>query len=212
MNAEASAALRRLKALYRRPLYVRLFAQIRLGHAGYDVVEAALPREGRILDLGCGYGLFANFLALMSSRREVLGLELSRRKLRYADKGLPGVRFAAEDVTRSSENASWDGIALLHVLHHLRSFEEQEALLSACARRLSPGGRLVVLEVQKRPLWKYGLAQLVDHALYPGDSIFFRDRPAMETLLQSLGLRVETTPMDAGRPFPHVLYVATKSN
>lgn len=207
----AEAALERLKALYTKPLYVRLFTAIRLGHAGYDAIEPLLPRRGRLLDLGCGYGLFANYLALASPEREVRGVELDAHKLRHADKGVPGVTFAREDVLEVKEPRLYDGIVLLHVLHHLPGYKEQETLLRRCAEWLAPGGTLAILEVERRPFWKHCLAWLVDHALYPGDGIYFRDRPDMLALLASLGFKTEATSLQKGRPFPHVLYVCRKS-
>lgn len=207
----APEALRRLKALYTQPAYVRLFARIRLGHAGYDVVEPHLPKTGRILDLGCGYGLFSNYLALMSPEREIVGIELNARKLRYADKGLRGVRFQELDILQDAGAGRFDGIVLLHVLHHLLSYAEQETLLKRCGELLNPGGKLVILEIDDRPWWKFALCWLVDHTLYPGDTIFFRNRAGFLGLFERLGLKVEAVvEMQKGRPLPHILYACSR--
>jgi 2-polyprenyl-3-methyl-5-hydroxy-6-metoxy-1,4-benzoquinol methylase len=205
--ASPASILGRLYALYSHaPLYLRLFARIRLGHAGYDIVEAALPKGGRLLDLGCGYGLFSNYAAIADENREVVGLELDARKIALANPHSPKVTFKRENVMTAELGGKFDGIVLLHVMHHLESFEQQERLLGRCAELLSPDGVLLILEVEKRPWWKHALALAVDHALYPDDTIFYRDRADMEALLEKLGLNVETKPMGAGRPFPHILY------
>jgi 2-polyprenyl-6-hydroxyphenyl methylase/3-demethylubiquinone-9 3-methyltransferase len=182
-----------------------------LAHAGYDEIEHHLPREGRFLDVGCGYGLFANYLALCSPGREVTGVELNERKLRHCAKGLPGVRFERRDLLAAEWRERYDGIVVLHVLHHLRSYSEQEELLAHCARGLTEQGILAILEVDKQPAWKLGVAWLVDHLLYPGDGIFYRGRPEMLALLNRLGFKAEIVSLHAGHPFPHVLYLCRQA-
>ncbi|MFA6004605.1 MAG: class I SAM-dependent methyltransferase [Elusimicrobiota bacterium] len=209
MTPAAEAALSRLRSFYRSPLYLRWFTAIRLGHSGYDIVEGHLPRAGRILDLGCGYGHFSNFAALMSPEREVTGIELNVRKLRYADKDLPRVAFKQGSALELA-GGHYDGIVLLHVLHHLGSYSEQERLLRWCVENLAPEGRLLVLEVDDRPWWKFIVAHIVDHGLYPGDGIYFRNRAAYLGLFGRLGLDCDVVPMESGRPFPHILYVCRK--
>lgn len=200
----------RLKAMYSKPFYVSLWARIRLGHAGYDFVEQHVPSSGKVLDLGCGYGLFCNYLGLTSEQRRVTGVELNGRKLRHADKGLKNVSFKNSDILAEPVTDYYDCIVLLHVLHHLKSFMEQEAIVSKCVQMLNSGGRLVVLEVDDHPLSKYWLAHVVDHLLYPMQKIFYRLPESMEKLLRGVGLAVESYPMHKGRPFPHFLYVGQK--
>ena len=202
--------MERLKAMYSSPFYVSLWARIRLIHAGYDFVEQYAPRAGKILDLGCGYGLFSNYLALASDQRRVMGLELNQRKLKHADKGLKNACFKNSDILMEPITEQYDCIVLLHVLHHLKSFEEQDLLLNKCAQLLSSPGRLIILEVDNTPLLKYALAYIVDHILYPYEKIFYRPRQPMEKILKDMGLAVKSHPMHLGRLFPHFLYVADK--
>ena len=202
---------RRLRALYRRPLYVYLFTIIRMRLAAYPVVERYVPARGKILDLGCGYGIFSNYLALISQAREVTGVELNGRKLRYADKGLGNVRFSNQNIREHSDSGQYDCIVLLHVLHHLRSYEEQEEILERCCRLLKADGRLVVMEVNTRPLHKFALARLTDHTLYPGDRIYYRDEGSFVELFNRLGLRPEVVYMHRRRLYPQILYVCHKN-
>lgn len=197
--------------MYSSPFYVSLWSRIRLGHAGYEFVEQHVPRAGKILDLGCGYGLFSNYLALRSQERIITGLELNSRKLKYADKGLNNVHFRNSDILAESPIEHYDCVVLLHVLHHLKSFEEQEAILRKCIGLTNARGLLVILEVDDYPLAKYVLAHVVDHVLYPMQKIYYRPRKPMEQTLKEMGLLVKSYPMHAGRPFPHFLYVGQKA-
>ena len=78
-------------------------------------VAAEVPARGRILDLGCGHGLFANLLATSAPERDILGVDPSSEKLRVArhsSRGLSNVRYQlgrAEDVqgADSTLSRSW---------------------------------------------------------------------------------------------------------
>jgi len=87
------------RSLYHNLGYVTVFIYFRYFHAPYKLTERLVPKKGKIMDLGCGYGFFANLLGLSSPEREVLGVELSARKLQYADRGIKNVTFLNEDIT-----------------------------------------------------------------------------------------------------------------
>src|SRR3989338_1350798 len=207
---ERDKRIRDLKRRYKNLGYVSAFVHWRCWHTPYPLLEELAPREGTIVDLGCGYGLFANLLAMTSPKRRVIGLDTSKRKLRYADRGVTNAEFHYGDAM----TARWDqcqGIALIHLLHHLSSYEDQRRLLRLCYESLDANGSLVVLEVDKRPRWKFCLAQLVDHVAYPLDRFYFRDRAAFEGLLQSVGFRnIRFIPGHQGVPLSHMVLVAQK--
>ncbi len=204
-----SAAKRRTTGLYRGLGWPSLFARIRFFTAPYGGLEPHVPREGLIVDLGCGYGTFSNLLGLMGPGRRVVGLDLDEAKLRHAPRGLGNVTFLGGDI-RTAVTEPADAILLIHVLHHLGSYEEQEPLLASCRQKLKPGGRLVVCEVDRRPYAKYLLGLLADTLLYPGDDIFYRFPGELAPIIESCGFRVDTMRSDAGTPFAHVTYVAVK--
>ena len=205
----SSAAKSRLFDLYSRDGYVYAFLHIRWWHANLEKVAEFVPQSGTILDLGCGYGIFSNYLALSSKERNVIGIELSGRKLKYAKKELPNVQFLNEDITRLTLPPC-DAILLLDVLHHLQSFDDQEKLLSYCVKLLSPTGILLVKEIDNKPSYKFFLTQIVDNTLYPGDRFYFRGENQFMKLLGNLDLEVKFYPIHEGKPLSHVMYVARK--
>jgi len=196
--------------LYGKDGYVYAFLHIRWWHANLEKVAELIPSSGTILDLGCGYGIFSNYLGLSSDKRNVIGVELSERKLKYARKGLANVRFVNEDITRLNLPPC-EAIVLLDVLHHLRSFEEQESLLKTCTDLLIPKGMLVIKDVDNKPLSKYIMAHIVDNMLYPGDRFYYRKEEDFKKLLAGLNLNVDFYQIHDGKPFPHVVYIARKN-
>jgi methylase of polypeptide subunit release factors len=77
------------------------------------VVERA-PRAGRMLEVGCGHGLFANEAALRNPRLEVLAIDPSPDKVRWAEATAAGrdnirfrLRLEAVAETASTPWRSW---------------------------------------------------------------------------------------------------------
>ena len=174
--------------LYKASFNIKLFLLLRNLHLSYNRIESLVPREGLIIDLGCGYGFFPNLLAYKSPERNIIGIELSKRKLKYADIGFRNTEFVNKDI-QQLEIVNCDAIVLVHVLHHLSSFKSQEKLIRECYEKLRKGAKIIVVEIDLRPLWKFWFTKFIDHVLYFGDKFYFRDQKQTTELLSRVGCR-----------------------
>lgn len=112
-----------------------------------------LPLEGRILDHGCGHGLFALHLASSSFKREVFGFDHDTHRIEIAKsaaRNIPNIKFMKssfllEDSAEFSKE-SLAGIALIDVLHYF-NLEDQLMILKNALNLLRPGGILIFREV-----------------------------------------------------------------
>jgi 2-polyprenyl-3-methyl-5-hydroxy-6-metoxy-1,4-benzoquinol methylase len=111
---------------------IRLFRTARV-----RLATRLVPPGGRILDVGCGRGLFLHMLKQRGY--EVQGTELSPAMAGHAYPGVP-IDVGELEPGRYPD-ASFDLIALSHVLEHLRS---PDVTLEACRCALKPGGVLLV--------------------------------------------------------------------
>jgi len=210
-----------LKALglYRGlPAQVRFHTRMRAFTCPMDPVLERLPASGRLLDVGCGHGLYANAAALRTPGLDVLGIDPSPDKVRWAQAtvaGRPRIRFRAERLEDVVEDP-FDAVAVLDVLY-LVPRGEWAAFLGGCRERLRPGGRLLLKEVGVRPRWKFrkcALQEAVSVRLLGitlGGAFAFAGKEEMAALLRDLGFSgVGVTDLGRGYSTPHVLYEAAR--
>mgnify|MGYP000274116373 CR=1 FL=1 len=106
-----------------------------------------VPRQGTIVDLGCGYGLAVHWLAETEGRRKFIGVDYDSNKIRLANCAAGGhkrITFETADITRW-EAPPCHAILLFDVLHYLKR-DDQEQLLHQCFNWLNEGGVIIIRE------------------------------------------------------------------
>lgn len=200
----------KIKKLYAGLGWVSLFTNIRFWTGSFRQIERVVPKRGKIIDLGCGYGIFANFMALSSTKRRVLGIDMDKEKISFADRGLSNVTFRVGDATKMGIR-NLTAIILMDVLHHLESYKAQEQLIQKSTRLLAPRGKLIISDVDSGPMWKLILARIADFLLYPNQSVHYGYRkkllPILEQYFGKRNIKVSTL---THNPFPHILYICQK--
>lgn len=105
----------------------------------------------RVLDVGCGSGAPACELAT-NFGVDVVGITTSQvgvatARARTVELGLSGVTFEQRDGTANGfADAEFDVVWVLESSHLMR---DRMALISECARVLSPGGRMVLCDLMR---------------------------------------------------------------
>jgi len=192
-------------------LRVALYAYLRWRLCPFEEIESHIPKEGKIIDVGCGYGLLANFLTLRPGKRDVTGIDLSVRRIKAAQETTDSrrnIRFKLINVL-DLELREPDAVVMSDFLHHI-DYQSQEEVLTYCYEKLSPGGFLICQEVNNRPLWKYWFAFLIDRLLNIGERQFFRPHQEFQELLQRIGFSVKIKKVDKHLPLSDILFICKK--
>ena len=114
----------------------------RSGYLGdYETVFARhLPRDGRVLEAGCGYGRYV--LALQARGYSVTGVEFSEETVDISREIAPGIDVVTGDVLNLDfPDGAFDAYVSLGVLEHF--VEGPEQALSEAYRVLCPNGTMI---------------------------------------------------------------------
>ena len=178
----------------------------------FELVDSHVPKSGRVLDFGCGYGMLSNFLALKSPGRTVVGIDLNSERIEVAKrsaKGHPEVSFRLGDI-RDFQGIPFDAVVMTDVLHHIDE-DKVRVLLRIIHSCLSDNGILVVLDVDRSPLRKFYTTYLIDRLLNLTRSLHYRSGGLLELLLRRSGFRIqEVVRADRDLPLSDVIYLCRK--
>ena len=196
----------------RYPLIIpRLYVFIRSLILPIGQIERYLPVNKKILDVGCGYGFTSIFFALMSSKRQITGIELKTNRVSVAKKaaiGIPNVKFAVENLI-SKQHRNFDVIVAIDLLHHL-TFSQKSQFLLQCYQLLPVGGDLLIKDINTRPRLKYYWNYFHTFLMTHGSTLEFMEAKDITKLLQINGFIVKQNFPLKNLFYPHYLYVCQK--
>ena len=179
-----------------------------------DEIGQYLPETGRVLDLGCGFGLFSLYYASICPALRLEGLDRNPRRIAMARAaartlGLNNVRYEVGDVMDFRGGETFDAAYMLDIVHHIPE-EAVRPLLEQVAKILPPGGRLLIKDVDRRPFYKRWFTHALDKIMDPGTPVRYWDADDLARLLQEVGFTVRRHLMVDILPYPHILYVCER--
>jgi SAM-dependent methyltransferase len=179
-----------------------------------DEIGQYLPERGRVLDVGCGFGLFSLYYASVRPGLTLEGLDRNPRRIAMARAaaqrlGLGNVRYEVGDATDFRGGRLFDGAYMLDIVHHIPP-EAVRPLLEQLGKVLPSGARLVVKDVDSRPAYKRWFTHALDLAMDPRTPVHYWPAEELQALFESVGFRVYRHLMVDMFPYPHVLYVGER--
>ncbi len=176
----------------------------------FDSMEIYLPQEGLIIDVGCGEGIFALFVAQRSTQREVVGIDIDPNKITIAQKASQkanNLHFKVQNVL--DWNKKIDGLVLSDALHHL-AIPHQDILFNKIKNITNKNATVIIKEINKDDVVRSRLSRMWDFLLYPQDSIHYWSKDKLVNKMEELSFRVKVYRKSLHFPGSTLVYVCTK--
>ncbi|HEY2369706.1 MAG TPA: class I SAM-dependent methyltransferase, partial [Polyangiaceae bacterium] len=193
------------------PPFERVYSRIRfsiLRPKLLSVMDLLLPDAGRVLDVGCGFGLFAAYFGQTQPRREIIGIDPNTRRIATAERvarsvGLKNHRFIAGDVREASLQGPFDAVYMLDVMHHIPA-EAQRGVLERLHDMLVPGGVLLMKDITTEPHYQLVFTEILDRVMVGwNEPLAYRHHRAWGELLAEIGFRTRMVRVPDVLPYPH---------
>ncbi|MFO0980347.1 MAG: class I SAM-dependent methyltransferase [Planctomycetota bacterium] len=197
-------------------LGTKLFVRARQRLFPFAQVLERVPQNGRVLDLGCGHGVFSLLVAKSRPQAEVVGVDPDVKKigaLERAASRLDNLRSVCGRLEQLAE-AEFDCAALLDVLIYL-PLVKQIDLLAQVRERLKPDGLLLLAMNDTRPRWKFAMTYMQERCmtwsrLTRAETLHFVAPETMASSLRDIGFHPEIVPLPTRGIYPHVLLIGRR--
>ncbi|NMM47880.1 trifunctional MMPL family transporter/lysophospholipid acyltransferase/class I SAM-dependent methyltransferase [Marinigracilibium pacificum] len=150
--------------IYKGPViewYLRIKYKL---EGNYKLFHDLVPKKGKIVDVGCGYGLMSYALAYSSSEREVIAIDYDDDKISVAQNcpDYPqNIKFYESDVVMFDYSKS-DAFIVSDVLHYLTA-EKQLNLLKKLTQNLNEGGRIIIRDGDREKVDRHNGTKLTEY-------------------------------------------------
>ncbi|MBS3136694.1 class I SAM-dependent methyltransferase [Candidatus Woesearchaeota archaeon] len=174
-------------------------------------IDDSLPRQGRILDIGCGTGAYSIYLYLKSKKRSVCGLDRDSRRIKYAKNitsRIKNLEFRHIDLNGKYSIPSCEAYLINDVLHHIPD-KSKKWILKSVFSSMPYNGVLVIKDMSFRSKIKFFLNYLNDIIMTRNDKLYFISRERLTKMLQDIGFKIKAKELK-GYAFPHIIYTCRK--
>jgi len=209
-------------AFQRVGIWSGAYARMRMALCPLFDIEAALPAEGTIMDVGCGTGLLLQWLALSpkNDRCRLVGIEIDSRRIalgrqvcdRLAINGRVDLRVGSFGDGHTEKNLA--AVVFVDVLHHM-DFDLQETMILHAFELLVKGGILIIKDVGTSPALKYFYNYLFDALanvtrITQGRIGYYRSESEWLSLLLQCGFQPSVSDVKHIDFAPHILITGKK--
>jgi 2-polyprenyl-3-methyl-5-hydroxy-6-metoxy-1,4-benzoquinol methylase len=193
---------------------IRAYCKARFTIININILQMlglCLRGKRRILDVGCGFGLFGCYFSAMYPEISYCGYDLDAGRIEQATRaaaklGLKNVEFHCGDARDLQIDDEYDAVMMVDLLHHIDDAAKQN-LIEICASHLAEDGRLIIKDVTTHPFPKIAFTWALDVLMTRSFEMWFRNEQHYYELFSKHFNRVEMYPIVDWLPYPHVIYL-----
>ncbi|MCC8036413.1 MAG: 1-acyl-sn-glycerol-3-phosphate acyltransferase [Rikenellaceae bacterium] len=182
----------------------------------YEFFDRIVPREGRIVDIGCGYGPLPFMLSMLSESRNITGIDYDSEKIMVARRSfLCGERttFICGDASRYDLPRA-DVYILNDMLHYL-DYPAQEKLLGQCFDKVLDGGKIIIRDGDSSERKRHSITKLTEKWSTritgfnkAGSGLNFTSTDRLARIVEAYGFEMEVFEND--KHTSNKIYIATR--
>ncbi|NLX99073.1 MAG: class I SAM-dependent methyltransferase [Rhodopirellula sp.] len=165
-----------------------------------------IPKEGRMLDVGCGVGSVDYEFARSRPDLHIHGIDIAAKSIELANRynRLPNTRYTCQPL--ESVAGRYDCVLFMDVFHHVAP-ANRDSLLQAASRLLNPQGYVLIKDIERR---RGGASWMLDRYVSrcSADEIFLENCSDLADLVAK-HLTVLASEVRFRMPFPHYYIKAT---
>ncbi|MEQ1554098.1 MAG: 1-acyl-sn-glycerol-3-phosphate acyltransferase [Ferruginibacter sp.] len=129
----------------------------------YEVFHKLVPLQGKILDIGCGYGFMSYMLYFTSNKRIITGIDYDEEKIETANHCFSktnDINFIAANLLNFTLE-KYDAIIIADVLHYLQPYDQKKVIID-CINNLNRNGVLIIRDGDKDDTTKHKKTELTE--------------------------------------------------
>jgi 2-polyprenyl-3-methyl-5-hydroxy-6-metoxy-1,4-benzoquinol methylase len=180
------------------------------------ILQLCMRGKTRVLEIGCGFGLFGCYFAARNPGLTYHGIDLNAKRISMAQTaaqrlGLDNARFMVGDACKTLElEDEYDVIVMMDLMHHIPDTGKRD-LIAQTLPRLHPQGRLIIKEIAPEPSWKLAFTWALDVVMTKGFDMWYW-RPEQFRELVDSSFHLETYPITDWLPYPHIVYLFSRDH
>ncbi|MEK6947128.1 MAG: class I SAM-dependent methyltransferase [Nanoarchaeota archaeon] len=189
---------------------LKMYTRLRFLILPIRKIDKIVPKNGKITDYGCGFGIVSCYLGLSSKDRKITGIEHNAeriKKARLIGKNIRNVKFEVGDASKN-KIAKSDIHLLIDVVHHI-SYNSQVSLLNNIIKSMDKDNLIIIKDIDKKPFLKYLWNYMHDKIMTLNDKIYFRNHEWFESFFKERKMKTEIIRCD-NFFYSHFIIIARK--
>lgn len=160
----------------------------------FDMILYCIPTGGSVFDIGCGSGFLLHAASALRGTARAAGVDYNAQTIASAEQALAAdfpdgsCTLVAGATPDSWPEGEFDAVTMIDVLHHVPENMQRTFLIEA-ARRVRPGGVVIIKDMAKRPLF-YNVMNRLHDLLLARQWIRYPDENGIVSILQDAGLEI----------------------